>query len=239
MDSVCQTFLLSDDSRVLSRLAVELERTPFALRAFNGLEDLRRAERTPAAVALILDSRHPEWRAALQDAGMSRTSVTVMVLTRTNDSAEKIEALDGGADQALCRWEDFAEMKARLAAMFRRLPVYGTAGSDGAVAPLEFGGWRFAPSARRLKAPSEREAIVSDGIARLLTIFLTTPARYMTLADIQKAMQSRYPDQEKASTSTDWRVRIHRLRQAFQQLEPECEPIRHVRGQGYVFGERL
>lgn len=237
MLATCHTFLLTDDDRVGSRLAAEFDGSSITLTVFKHVDDLKRAERPAEAVAMIIDARHSCWRVALQQASCERTSTVVMVLTRTNNSAEKIEALELGADQALCRWDDFSEVKARLAAMVRRLPIFGTVPSPALGEALGFGGWEFRPATRQLRSPTGLEVVVSDGVGRLLMVFLTSGARYMTTEDIKTLMAARYPGQDKATT--DWRVRIHRLRGAFTQLEPGCEPVRNVRGQGYVFGERL
>jgi two-component system response regulator RegX3 len=162
---------------------------------------------------------------ALRDQGVG---TPILMLTARDETALKIQALDGGADDYITKPFDMGEMLARVRAQIRR--------SQGAIevpvgAVLQVGGVTL--------HLDRQEIVTADGAATdpgekelaLLAVFAREPGRVFSRADLLEEVwgMDAMPTER---TVDNFIVRLRRL------VEAEPEEPRHivtVRGRGYRY----
>ena len=121
--------LVVDDDRALARaLAINLKARSYEVEvALTGAEALAAAgRRLPDVVVLDLGLPDMDGVEVLQGL-RGWTAVPVLVLSARSDQAEKVAALDAGADDYVTKPFDTEELLARIRAALRRVPDAATA----------------------------------------------------------------------------------------------------------------
>jgi len=96
---------------------------------------------------------------------------------------------------------------------------------------VEFDGWRLYPRNGHLIAPTGASSILVPGDFRLLTAFLDNPGRILSRGQLHRLCGI---DDQVSEGVVD--SRVSRLRRTLRTLDPRRQnPIRTVRGEGYVF----
>lgn len=146
-----------------------------------------------------------------------KRDVPVLVLTARDGVAERIAALDEGADDYLIKPFDVDELKARIRALLRR--------SQGRAQPLiEHAGVSLDPLSQRVRHQGE-EIVLTAMEYQLLHQLMVHPGKVVTRERLSTTL---YGWQDKAESNT-LEVLIHNLR---RKLSPHL--IRTVRGIGYL-----
>ncbi|WP_406199627.1 response regulator [Kitasatospora sp. NBC_01560] len=126
-----EILIVDDEPALLRTLRINLSARRYAVRtAAGGVEALDRAART-APDAVLLDLGLPDLDGMDVIRGLrSRSAVPIIVLSGRSDTADKVDALDAGADDYLTKPFLMEELLARLRAVLRRPP-----GGAGPAAP--------------------------------------------------------------------------------------------------------
>jgi two-component system response regulator TctD len=115
--------LVVEDDRLLSHgVQVALEQRGFHVQACgNGIEALQRL-RGDAPDAVLLDIGLPglDGLAVLGRLRLAKCRIPVLVMTARSGVGDRIQALNAGADDYLCKPFDLDELEARLRALLRR-----------------------------------------------------------------------------------------------------------------------
>jgi two-component system KDP operon response regulator KdpE len=122
-----RVLVVDDEPQLLRALAINLRARRYEVHtAASGSEALRQAS-THRPDLVILDLGLPDMDGVEVIAGLRGwTSVPILVLSGRTDSADKVDALDAGADDYVTKPFGMDELLARLRAMARR----GAAESD-------------------------------------------------------------------------------------------------------------
>lgn len=181
---------------------------------------------------LVLDVRLPD-EDGIQIARRLReqSDLAIIVITGRLDEADRVMALELGADDYLTKPFSPRELLARIRALLRRTKMQGNVGRrDAGARAYRFAGWELNLGLRRLTSPQAEVVGLSNGEYNLLTAFLNAPQRVLTRAQLLEL--SRVHDDDVYDRSID--VQIGRLR---RKLEIEGQPvlIRTDRGVGYTF----
>jgi DNA-binding response OmpR family regulator len=145
------------------------------------------------------------------------SQVPVLVLTARWDIADRVKALDGGADDYLVKPFDVDELGARLRALHRR--------SQGYLAPkLQHGDLCLDPAARRVTVAGEPVALSTREFA-VFQALLENRGRVMSRRRLEEAL---YGSDDPVDSNTV-EVHIHHLRKKLGSRQ-----IRTVRGVGYI-----
>lgn len=139
------------------------------------------------------------------------------------DPADRIMALELGADDYLPPSAGEREWLARIRALLRRCTLLEAARQH---APLHFAGWRFDPQSARLWTPDQRRVHLTSAERRLLQVFLAAPRRILSRERLLR--QCADPGHEPGDRSID--TLVCRLR---SKLDPGM--IQTERNAGYVF----
>jgi two-component system response regulator QseB len=144
----------------------------------------------------------------------------VLILTARDALDERLQGLDAGADDYLCKPFALAEVAARLRALIRR--------RHGKSAPLlKLGNIVLDPAARAVTKGGEPVDLTAREV-ELLELFMSSPGRTFSRALIDEKLYGW--DNEVDSNTIE--VTIHRLRRKLGR-----QVIRTLRGAGYILGD--
>jgi two-component system OmpR family response regulator/two-component system response regulator QseB len=214
-----RVLLVEDDGLLGDGLAVGLREAGFVV---DWVRDGVAAEAALAAesfAAVVLDLGLPRLSglAVLDRLREGGAAVPVLVLTARDQVADKVRALDLGADDYVVKPFDLQEVAARLRALIRR--------AQGRPQPLvEHGTLRLDPAARALTLDGAEVAVTPREFA-LLQILLENAGRVLTRRSLEEQLYS----WGEAVGSNALEVHIHHLRKKLGE-----GLIRTVRGVGYM-----
>lgn len=154
-----------------------------------------------------------QWRAENQ-------SVPVLILTARDTLDERVNGLQLGADDYLCKPFALAEVVARLQALIRRSYGQGSA-------VVFHGDVKFDPNLRKVSI-ADKEIPLTSKEYQLVELFMLSKERTLTRAFIEEKLHNW--DDEVSSNALE--VHIYNLRQKFGK-----QFIRTVHGVGYKLGE--
>jgi two-component system KDP operon response regulator KdpE len=155
------------------------------------------------------------------------TTVPIIVLSARGDSADKVQALDAGADDYVTKPFGMDELLARLRAAVRRSAV---AGSDGAEAVVDTGSFTIDLAAKKVRRDG-REVHLTKTEWGVLELLVRNRGRLVA----QKQLLHEVWGPSYETESHYLRVYLAQLR---RKLEPEPSRPRHLLtepGMGYRF----
>jgi two-component system, OmpR family, response regulator len=212
--------LLVEDDRLLGDgLAAGLREAGFVV---DWVRDGMAAEAALAAenfAAVVLDLGLPrrDGLAVLTHLRQSGSAVPVLVLTARDQVADKVRALDLGADDYVVKPFDLDEVAARLRALVRR--------AHGRPQPvLEHGALRLDPAARAVTLDGQAVTLTAREFD-LIQLLLDNAGRVLTRRSLEEQLYS----WGEAVGSNALEVHIHHL---WRKLGEGL--IRTVRGVGYM-----
>ncbi|WP_312183957.1 quorum sensing response regulator transcription factor QseB [Pantoea sp. CTOTU46764] len=213
--------LIEDDTLIGDGLKVGLTKLGFSVDWFVSGEDGFQALAAAPWDAVVLDLSLPErdgldilrqWRQQGQD-------VPVLILTARDALDQRVQGLQLGADDYLCKPFALTEVAARLQALIRR--------RHGQLQPeLKHGKVVMAPGSHSVLCDGEAVSLKSRELA-LLELFLRNPGRVLTRSQLEEKLYSW--DEDVSSNAVE--VHIHHLRKKLGS-----QFIRTVHGVGYTLG---
>ncbi|PWC20057.1 two-component system response regulator QseB [Brenneria roseae subsp. roseae] len=214
--------LIEDDRLIGDGLRAGLIKLGFSVDWFTqGKEGLAAMDAAPYD-AVVLDLSLPEidgldilrrWRQAGHDE-------PVLILTARDALEQRVEGLQLGADDYLCKPFALAEVAARLQALIRR--------RHGQLQPtLTHGAVSLEPASRTVTFNNEPLILKSRELS-LLELFLMNPNRVLTRSQLEEKLYGW--DDDVSSNAVE--VHIHHLRKKLGS-----DFIRTVHGVGYILGD--
>lgn len=161
-----------------------------------------------------------------------RWDLPIIMLTGRKEEADRVMALELGADDYLTKPFSPRELLARIRALLRRSRGQESV-ADGLarIRAFRFAGWELNVRLRRLTSPAGDCPALTHSEFNLLVAFLSAPQR--VLSREQLLDRSRLHNDEVYDRAID--VQVGRLR---RKIEPEGQRaplIRTERGAGYIF----
>lgn len=213
--------LIEDDTLIGDGLKVGLTKLGFSVDWFVSGEDGFQALTAAPWDAVVLDLSLPErdgldilrqWRQQGHD-------VPVLILTARDALDQRVQGLQLGADDYLCKPFALTEVAARLQALIRR--------RHGQLQPeLKHGNVVMAPGSHSVLCDGEAVSLKSRELA-LLELFLRNPGRVLTRSQLEEKLYSW--DEDVSSNAVE--VHIHHLRKKLGS-----QFIRTIHGVGYTLG---
>jgi len=213
--------LIEDDTLIGDGLKVGLTKLGFSVDWFVSGEAGFQALSAVPWDAVVLDLSLPgrdgleilrQWREQGAD-------VPVLILTARDALDQRIQGLQSGADDYLCKPFALAEVAARLQALIRR--------RHGQLQPeLKHGKVVMSPSSHSVWIDGETISLKSRELA-LLELFMRNPGRVLTRSQLEEKLYSW--DDDVSSNAVE--VHIHHLRKKLGTAF-----IRTVHGVGYTLG---
>ena len=197
-------------------------------------EKAMRAALSAATVDVLVLALPPqqECGALLAPRLCEESAVPVVMLSSQGEEADRIMALELGADECLIAPFSARELVARLRAILRRRRVDARQRKTQRVRAYRFGAWELNLNTRRLNCDGKQQIGLTNGEFSLLVALLA--AGQGTLSRLQLLELSRLHDDEVYDRAVD--MQIMRLR---RKLEADCAAPRYlltVRGAGYRIG---
>src|SRR3569833_2970890 len=156
----------------------------------------------------------------------------IVMVSRRVEEADRVMALELGADDYVTKPFSPRELLARIRAVLRRARTESVApGRDETLRAYRFAGWELNVKLHRLLSPYNAQVAISRGEFSLLSAFLASPQRVLTRNQLLDL--SRLHSTEVYDRSID--VQILRLRRKIEADPSHPMLIRTERGLGYRF----
>jgi two-component system phosphate regulon response regulator PhoB len=153
-------------------------------------------------------------------------TMPILMLTARGEESDRIRGLSTGADDYVVKPFSLPELLARVKAILRR------AAPDRVADVLTFKDIELDRAAHRVKR-GQREVRLGPTEFRLLEFLMESAGRVLSRSQLLDGVWGRNAFVDERTVD----VHIGRLRKALVRGR-EIDPIRTVRGAGYVFGER-
>jgi two-component system KDP operon response regulator KdpE len=218
--------VVDDEPQILRALAINLRARGYDVAtAGDGAEAMAAAAARPPDV-VVLDLGLPDMDGiAVIERLRDWSPVPILVLSGRSDSADKVDALDAGADDYVTKPFGMDELLARLRAMTRR-----NAPAGGEELPVAFGDVLVDLVAKRVTV-AEAEVRLTPTEWHLLEVLVRHPGRLLSQQQLLTEVWG--PGYETAQGN----LRLY-MAQLRRKLEPDPARPRHFRnepGMGYRF----
>ncbi|MES2984144.1 MAG: response regulator transcription factor [Pseudomonadota bacterium] len=212
--------LLVEDDRILgASLKKALEKRGYGVDWFQDGEQALAAAQDSGFSAIVLDINLPKLSGLdiLRALRQKKCTVPVLLLTARDTPLQKVEGLDGGADDYIVKPFDLDELLARLRALIRR--------SEGRTdIMLRCGEVELDPGASVVRSKGMGIAVTAREF-RLLKLLMQRADKYITKSDIEYALY----DADNLVESNTIEVTIYHLRKKLG-----ADFIQSIRGVGYM-----
>jgi two-component system OmpR family response regulator len=160
------------------------------------------------------------------------SNIPIIMLTGRKEEADRVMALELGADDYLTKPFSPRELLARIRSLLRRSRAHETvADALAKIRAYRFAGWELNVRVRRLKSPQGDVIELRNAEFSLLAVFLASPQRVLTRE--QLLTMSHLHDDEVYERAID--TQVGRLRKKFEEHGTSEELIHTERGTGYIF----
>lgn len=160
-----------------------------------------------------------------------RSAIPIIMLTGRSAEADKVMALELGADDYLTKPFSPRELLARIRAVLRRRVPHNQPGRPSGIRAFRFEGWELELDTRRLTSPSGAVVPLSNGEFSLLVVFLGAANRTLSRDELLGLSRLHGDDVYDRSVNTQ----IMRLRRKLDAGGASGSCIHTKRGAGYVF----
>lgn len=211
--------LVEDDELLGDGLAAGLRHCGYNVDWLRDGEQARSALATEDYAALVLDLGLPrlDGMSLLRGLRAAGNAIPVLILTARDSTWDKVDGLDGGADDYLVKPVDLDELAARLRALTRR--------ASGQSSPLLHASEvELDPAARRVRLRGEPVELSAREFA-ILEQLMRNAGRMISRAQLESALYGWGEGIESNAVE----VHIHHLRRKLG-----ADLIRTVRGVGYL-----
>lgn len=217
--------LVEDDDEIADFIERGLREESYRVDRANDGHAARHALETSPWDLVILDwwLPGPDGAMVLREMRARDRATPVLFLTARDSIADRVEGLEAGADDYLCKPFAFDELLARVRALLRRR-------AEQTGPKLEHHDLSLFPTAQR----AERAGRVVDLTAkefRLLEYFMRHPGEVLSRTRIYEAVW----DDRYDGLSNTLEVHIVELRRKLEAFGPRL--IQTVRGRGYLLGD--
>ncbi len=225
--------LVVDDDPSIRQMVVDyLGDNEIQVTALASGSEIARVTRNQMIDLLILDLKLPGEN-GMEIARRIRTdsNMPIIMLTGCKEEADRVMALELGADDYLTKPFSPRELLARIRALLRRSRAHETV-AEGLtkIRAYRFAGWELNVRLRRLKSPRGEVLTLRNAEFNLLAAFLASPQRVLTRE--QLLGMSHLHDDEVYDRAID--TQVGRLRRKLEEPDASQELIHTERGAGYV-----
>lgn len=219
--------IVEDDEALIALLSYNLGSQGYACRIARSGDEALMSLDEESIDLVILDWMLPGGASGIEVCRQIRAKpeikgLPVIMLTARGEEADRIRGLTTGADDYVVKPFSVAELSARVEALLRRSAPERIANE------ISVGGVRLDRNAHRVTR-NGREVRLGPTEYRLLEVFLESAGRVLSRPQLLDAVWGR--DGEIDERTVD--VHVGRLRKALIRGN-EVDPIRTVRGAGYV-----
>jgi two-component system OmpR family response regulator len=224
---------IDDDPSIREAIADYLTDNDLRVTTLASSRDLAEVMARETIDLLLLDLRLPgedgmEFARKLRE----ESALPIIILTGRKDEADRVIALETGADDYLTKPCSPRELLARIRAVLRRGRLELRQRRPQGARAYRFDCWELNLNTRGLRATDGRQVALTNGEFSLLVALLASSQRVLTRQQLLDL--SRLHNDEVFDRSID--VQVARLRRKIETDPANPRYIRTERGAGYVFG---
>ncbi len=221
--------LLDDEPEVLSILRDALEGAGFRTRGYSTAASFEQALPRLRPALCLVDLGLPDKDGlALVYKLAHEQGAAVMIVSGRRGVQDKVAGLELGADDYIVKPFDPAEVVARIRVLLRRGERTAAPGRRSIAG---FAGWSADFDQFALTAPDGAQERLSRAEGEILRLFLETPNRLLSRAQIQDRIGGAAGDGYDRAID----VRVSRLRTKLRDDPKKPTLIRTIYGAGYIF----
>ena len=220
--------ILDDEPDIRRLLAAALEDAGFRTAAFGRATEFEAALRRMSPDACLIDLGLPDRDGlALVHRLATESGAAIIIISGRAQVQDRVTGLELGADDYVTKPFDPAEVVARIRARLRKPARETPRGGQTA----RFSGWTADFDRYALTAPDGSEAPLSHAEAEMLRMFLDSPRRLISRAQMLETLGGSVGD----SFDRAMDVRISRLRTKLGEDPRNPMLIKTIYGAGYIF----
>lgn len=228
---LAKIMIVEDEDPLVTLLTYNLEAEGFAVVAAKSGDDALVVMEEERPDLIILDWMLPglsgiEICRQIR-AGTTTRALPIIMLTARGEETDRLRGLSTGADDYIVKPFSVAELMARVKALLRRAAPEKTADI------LERSGIVLDRQAHRVSR-GPREIALGPTEYRLLEFFMQRAGRVLSRSQLLDNVWGRTSEVDERTVD----VHVGRLRKAIVR-GAEVDPIRTVRGSGYIFDEKM
>jgi DNA-binding response OmpR family regulator len=225
--------ILEDDAELRSEIAECLEDEGFLIRQCGTVADFWREHRQFAPDLALIDLNLPDGRGSTVVRELWLMSeIGILVLSGQQGEADRIIALEFGADDFVVKPCGPRELTARVNAILRRtLPGNDRAVQSDAPQSAEFAGFVLDLAAMELRGPDGDVQTLTTTEFQLLKLFIERPQRVLSRGQLLDLLRG----EDWAGYDRTIDGLVSRLRKKLAPPEGETPFLKTVHGTGYVF----
>ncbi len=231
MDIQHRVLVVDDDTDILRLVETVLKGEGHEVwTASTGSEGMAKGLR-PEVDLIVLDLELPD-NDGIEIARFVRSHSKVPILMLTSRAAveSRVQGLDAGADDYLPKPFNLDELCARVRSLLRRGEMTKST-EENQIEVYSAGIWKLDPATRSIVAQSDREAELTDREFLILAALMQRAGSVVSRDDLQRQTAGRQWNPEDRSLD----VHISRLRKKLEDIGDSPNPIKTVRGRGFVF----
>jgi two-component system OmpR family response regulator len=224
--------VVDDDPAIRTLIAEYLRENDLRVTAASNGKEMTAALKDHAIDLIILDLRMPgEDGMQIARRVRDQSSLPIIIVSGRLDEADRVMALELGADDYVTKPFSPRELLARIRTVLRRSAATQVlTGRQLDVRAYRFAGWELNIGTRKLISPAGVRIDLTNGEFSLLSAFLAAPGRVLSREQLLEA--SRLYD-DVFDRSID--VQILRLRRKIEENPSTPQFIKTERGAGYTF----
>ena len=231
-DNLPHVLVVDDDPAIRELLTGYLGENDIRVTAASSGKEMNAALEMFAIDLVILDLRMPgEDGVQIARALREQSNLPIMIVSGKRDEADRVMALELGADDYLTKPFSSRELLARVRALLRRASAMApSVGRTTDARAYRFAGWELNIGTRKLTDPAGTAVELTNGEFCLLNAFLAAPGHVLSRDQLLESSRL-YDDVYDRSID----VQILRLRRKIEPDPAHPSVIRTIRGAGYVF----
>jgi DNA-binding response OmpR family regulator len=223
--------VVDDDAAIREVISEYLSQNELRVSAAANGKEMAAALKQHSINLIILDLRMPgEDGMHIARKIRDQSTLPILILSGRKDEADRVMALELGADDYMTKPFSPRELLARVRALLRRSAVAAApTGRQTDARGYRFAGWELNVNTRKLMSPGGQQVALTNGEFSLLMAFLTSPGRILTRDQLLESSRM-YDDVYDRSID----VQILRLRRKIEEDPSNPVHIKTERGAGYI-----
>lgn len=220
--------VLDDEPEIRRMLADALEEAGFRTSCYARATEFEAALKRTAPDVCLVDLGLPDRDGlALVHRLALESGAAIIIISGRAQVHDRVTGLELGADDYIIKPFDPAEVVARIRARLRK----GRSEADRGAAAAQFAGWTALFDRYLLVSESGEEVPFSHAEGEVLRLFLESPKRLITRAQMQESLGGAAGE----SFDRAMDVRISRLRTKLGEDPKNPRLIKTIYGAGYIF----
>jgi DNA-binding response OmpR family regulator len=220
--------ILDDEPEIRRMLSDALQEAGFRTTCYGRATEFEAALRRTAPDVCLVDLGLPDRDGlALVHRLALESGAAIIIISGRAQVQDRVTGLELGADDYIIKPFDPAEVVARIRARLRK----GRSGAANTANSASFAGWKAHFERYMLVDESGRETSFSHAEGEVLRLFLESPNRLITRAQMQESLGGAAGD----SFDRAMDVRISRLRTKLGEDPKNPRLIKTIYGAGYIF----